>query len=98
MALLQVENLGIRFDVGGDTLEATRDVAFELRRGHVLALVGESGSGKSVTAMSVLGLLPGTAHVTGGITLEGEELVGAAPERLRALRGGKVGTVFQEPM
>ncbi|MEV6842455.1 ABC transporter ATP-binding protein [Actinoplanes sp. NPDC051411] len=94
MSLLAVSNLGIAF---GDVV-ATRGVTFELRRGQVLALVGESGSGKSVTAMAVLGLLPGTATVTGSIELEGEELLGAPPDRLRALRGDRIGTIFQEPM
>ncbi|MFC3737328.1 dipeptide ABC transporter ATP-binding protein [Paractinoplanes deccanensis] len=88
-----MEDLSIAFEA-----EATRGVAFELRRGRVLALVGESGSGKSVSAMSILGLLPGTARVSGSITFEGEQLVGADPERLRELRGGRIGTVFQEPM
>jgi peptide/nickel transport system ATP-binding protein len=63
----------------------------------VLALVGESGSGKSVTAMSVLGLLPPSARVTGSIRLEGRELVGAEAATLREVRGGRIGTVFQEP-
>jgi peptide/nickel transport system ATP-binding protein len=94
VSLLAVSDLGIAF---GDAV-ATRGVTFEVRRGQVLALVGESGSGKSVTAMAVLGLLPGTATVTGSIELDGEELRGAAPARLRELRGGQIGTIFQEPM
>jgi peptide/nickel transport system ATP-binding protein len=94
VSLLKVSALDIAF---GD-VQATRGVTFELRRGQVLALVGESGSGKSVTAMAVLGLLPGTATVTGNIELDGEELLGAPPARLRALRGGQIGTIFQEPM
>ena len=73
-------------------------VSFDLTAGRVLALVGESGSGKSVTAMSTLGLLPSGATVTGSVRLLGEELLGAGPERLRQVRGGSVGTVFQEPM
>ncbi|MFF1634000.1 dipeptide ABC transporter ATP-binding protein [Leifsonia sp. NPDC058248] len=73
-------------------------VSFELQRGRVLALVGESGSGKSVTAMSTLGLLPETAVVEGSIRLNGEELLGASGERLRQVRGGRIGTIFQEPM
>ncbi|WP_432838566.1 dipeptide ABC transporter ATP-binding protein [Dactylosporangium sp. CA-092794] len=77
---------------------AVTDVSFELRAGRVLALVGESGSGKSVTAMAALGLLPPSARVTGSVRLEGEELVGARPGRLRRVRGGRIGTIFQEPM
>ncbi|MFK3984334.1 ABC transporter ATP-binding protein [Micromonospora sp. NPDC050397] len=96
--LLAVEDLAISFDVDGVVHEATRGVTFELRRGHVLALVGESGSGKSVTAMSTLGLLPANAKVSGSIRLDGEQLVGAGPSRLRELRGGRIGTIFQEPM
>jgi peptide/nickel transport system ATP-binding protein len=74
------------------------DVSFELERGRVLALVGESGSGKSVTAMSTLGLLPDTGVVEGSIRLNGEELLGATGDRLRQVRGGRIGTIFQEPM
>ncbi|GAA4162913.1 ABC transporter ATP-binding protein [Gryllotalpicola daejeonensis] len=73
-------------------------VGFDLAPGRVLALVGESGSGKSVTAMSVLGLLPDSATVTGSVRLEGRELIGAPAADLRAVRGGRIGTVFQEPM
>ncbi|MDM4763894.1 ABC transporter ATP-binding protein [Galbitalea sp. SE-J8] len=73
-------------------------VDFHLGHGRVLALVGESGSGKSVTAMSVLGLLPANARVEGSIRLEGRELVGADAATVRAVRGGRIGTIFQEPM
>ncbi|NUR51695.1 MAG: ABC transporter ATP-binding protein, partial [Hamadaea sp.] len=96
--MLAVDALHISFDVDGRTVDAVRGVAFGLRRGRVLALVGESGSGKSATALAVLGLLPGTATVTGSIELDGRELVGADRATLRAVRGGRIGTVFQEPM
>ncbi|MFC4144752.1 ABC transporter ATP-binding protein [Micromonospora mangrovi] len=96
--LLAVDGLSISFPADGVSVDATRDVAFELRRGRVLALVGESGSGKSVTAMAALGLLPATARVEGSIRLDGVELVDADPELLRQVRGGRIGTVFQEPM
>ncbi|GIH15562.1 ABC transporter ATP-binding protein [Rugosimonospora africana] len=95
--LLSVDRLAIAFRTSGAAHEAVRDASFGLRRGHVLALVGESGSGKSVTAMATLGLLPPTARVTGSIRLAGEELVGADPGRLRQIRGGRIGTIFQEP-
>jgi peptide/nickel transport system ATP-binding protein len=93
--LLSVDDLAVSF---GADVPATRGVSFEVRRGQVLALVGESGSGKSVTAMATLGLLPAAATVTGSIRLDGEELLGASPARLRAVRGGRIGTIFQEPM
>jgi peptide/nickel transport system ATP-binding protein len=93
-----VDDLTISFDVDGQTHQAVRGVAFELRRGRVLALVGESGSGKSVTAMAALGLLPSNAAVGGSIRLAGVELVGVRGARLREVRGGEIGTIFQEPM
>ncbi|MER7442434.1 ABC transporter ATP-binding protein [Micromonospora avicenniae] len=96
--LLAVTGLAVAFEVDGETHQAVHEVTFELRRGQVLALVGESGSGKSVTAMAALGLLPATARVSGSITLAGEELVGAEPRLLREVRGGRIGTIFQEPM
>src|SRR5205085_2564973 len=76
-------------------------VSFTLDRGETLALVGESGSGKSVTALSILQLLPYpvAAHgVESSVRFAGEELVGAAPERLRRVRGNRIAMVFQEPM
>jgi peptide/nickel transport system ATP-binding protein len=96
-----VEGLTITFSSGehraGDR-PAVHDLSFTLEPGRILALVGESGSGKSVSAMATLGLLPATATVTGSIRLDGEELVGATSQRLRAVRGGAIGTIFQEPM
>ncbi|RZT79716.1 peptide/nickel transport system ATP-binding protein [Micromonospora violae] len=96
--LLAVAGLAVKFEVDGDTHTAVRDASFALHRGQVLALVGESGSGKSVTAMAALGLLPATARVSGSITLAGTELIGAEPSLLRDVRGGQIGTIFQEPM
>ncbi|MCJ1714645.1 dipeptide ABC transporter ATP-binding protein [Curtobacterium sp. VKM Ac-2922] len=93
--ILQVEGLHVAF---GDAEPVVRDVSFTLTPGRVLALVGESGSGKSVSAMSVLGLLPPQARVSGSIRFRGDELVGAPTERLRAVRGAGIGVVFQEPM
>ncbi|WP_031260829.1 dipeptide ABC transporter ATP-binding protein [Curtobacterium sp. B18] len=93
--LLEVEGLRVAFD---DAEPVVRDVSFSLTPGRVLALVGESGSGKSVSAMSVLGLLPPDAHVTGSIRFRGAELVGASDDDLRAVRGAGIGVVFQEPM
>jgi len=93
--LLEVEGLRVAF---GDAEPVVRDVSFTLTPGRVLALVGESGSGKSVSAMSVLGLLPPEARVSGSVRFRGEELVGASVEELRAVRGAGIGVVFQEPM
>ncbi|MGY2898054.1 peptide/nickel transport system ATP-binding protein [Curtobacterium sp. PvP017] len=93
--LLEVEGLRVAF---GDAEPVVRDVSFTLTPGRVLALVGESGSGKSVSAMSVLGLLPPEARVSGSVQFRGEELVGASDDTLRAVRGAGIGVVFQEPM
>jgi peptide/nickel transport system ATP-binding protein len=93
--ILQVEGLRVAF---GDTEPVVRDVSFDLIPGRVLALVGESGSGKSVSAMSVLGLLPPQASVSGSARFRGEELIGAPVETVRAVRGAGIGVVFQEPM
>jgi len=99
--VLSVDAITVAFTGGaGETSARTvvDGVGFDLHPGRVLALVGESGSGKSVTAMSILGLLPPTARVSGSIRLQGEELVGASPATLRRIRGGVIGTIFQEPM
>ncbi|MBT1541952.1 ABC transporter ATP-binding protein [Curtobacterium flaccumfaciens pv. flaccumfaciens] len=93
--ILQVEGLRVAF---GDAEPVVRDVSFDLTPGRVLALVGESGSGKSVSAMSVLGLLPTQATVSGSARFRGEELIGAPTETVRAVRGAGIGVVFQEPM
>jgi len=99
--LLAVSDLGVGFRHGAQAVQVVRDVSFTLERGRTLALVGESGSGKSVTALSLLQLLPyPTAfHTTGSsIRFKGEELVGAPPRRLRQVRGNQIAMVFQEPM
>jgi len=95
--LLHVEGLSIRAPQRGTTL--VDDAGFDIRRGECVAVVGESGSGKTMAARAVLGLLPAGVAVTGGrIALEGEALLQAPPQRLRALRGAAIGMVFQEPM
>ena len=94
--LLDVRDLSVSFGA----LPAVQHVSFHLNRGETLALVGESGSGKTVSALSVLQLLPypHAHHPSGSIRLRGEELRGAPPERLRAMRGAEIAMVFQEPM
>ena len=96
MALLEVADLGVRF--GG--FDAVKGASFTLDRGETLAIVGESGSGKSVTALSILQLLPypTASHPTGSIRFAGEELVGRDDRFMRTIRGARVGMIFQEPM
>ncbi len=94
--LLEVRDLAVTFGA----MPAIKQVSFTLNRGETLALVGESGSGKSVSALSILQLLPypHARHPAGSIRLRGEELLGAIPLRLREIRGNQIAMVFQEPM
>jgi microcin C transport system ATP-binding protein len=101
--LLDVRNLSVTFAGRGRAppVEAVRGVTFALDRGETLALVGESGSGKSVTALSIMQLLPYPLAAHGpesSIHFAGEELVRASPEQLRRVRGSRIAIVFQEPM
>ncbi len=98
--LLSVRGLSVDFVGPAETVHAVRSVSFELAAGRTLALVGESGSGKSVTALSILQLLPYPVarHPSGSIRFQGTELVGAPPSTLRQVRGDRIAMVFQEPM
>ncbi|MFD8705208.1 dipeptide ABC transporter ATP-binding protein [Kitasatospora sp. NPDC059648] len=96
--LLAVRDLRVDFAGPHGPVPAVRGVDLTLRRGETLGIVGESGSGKSVTALSVLGLLPGTARVGGSVRLDGRELVGLPGKELAAIRGRKVAMVFQDPL
>ncbi|HEV2301223.1 MAG TPA: ATP-binding cassette domain-containing protein, partial [Stellaceae bacterium] len=101
--LIEVRNLSVAFKGygGAPPVEAVRGVSFSIARGESLALVGESGSGKSVTALSLLQLLPypNAAHgADSSIRFRGAELVGAKPGQMQEVRGNRIGIVFQEPM
>jgi microcin C transport system ATP-binding protein len=98
--LLQVRDLSVSFGRPPNEVEAVKHVSFDIHAGETLALVGESGSGKSVTALSVLQLLPypNAQHPSGSIKFRGQELVGASEPVLRRLRGNKIAMIFQEPM
>ena len=100
MNLLQIQNLAVSFRVEDQIIEAVRGVDLTIDRGETVALVGESGSGKSVTALSILQLLPypRAFHPHGKIVFDGEELMGAASDRLHEMRGDRVAMIFQEPM
>jgi microcin C transport system ATP-binding protein len=91
---LQVSNLSVSFGAR----RVVDDVGFQLAAGETLALVGESGSGKSLTALSLLQLLPPGAACTGSVVLDGVPILDAGPAALRQARGGTAGIVFQEPM
>ena len=98
--LLVVDDLSVTFDTPGGAVEAVKHASFEIGKGETVALVGESGSGKSVTALSVLQLLPYpmARHPGGSIRFEGKELVGAPESELRHVRGNDIAMIFQEPM
>ncbi len=98
MPLLRVRDLSVELQTHRGPACAVRDVSFSLEPGETLGLIGESGSGKSITAMALLGLLPENARVTGSIVFEGRELVGLRERELCALRGDRIGMIFQEPM
>jgi microcin C transport system ATP-binding protein len=101
MALLDVQNLSVDFMSGKGRTTAVGGVSFRLEKGETLALVGESGSGKSVTALSILQLLPYPHAVHGqgsSIRFADNELCGAADSLLRTIRGNRIAMIFQEPM
>ncbi|MBL8834907.1 MAG: ABC transporter ATP-binding protein [Alphaproteobacteria bacterium] len=99
MSLLAIENLTVALPKGLDRPNAIEGVSLTLDKGEILCVVGESGSGKSITAASVMGLLPPALRISGGrIVLEGADLLALAPEQWRDLRGRRLGMIFQEPM
>jgi len=97
--LLRIENLKIDFETEAATVHAVRGVSLDILPGQTLALVGESGSGKSVTALSILKLLPAVAtYPAGSIWFKGQDLLAISDEELRAVRGNAISMIFQEPM
>ena len=99
-ALLDIQDLAVDFRTEDGAVHAVKGLSMSIDRGETVALVGESGSGKSVTALSVLQLLPypTASHPGGSIRLDGQELLGAPASTMRMVRGNRVAMVFQEPM
>ncbi|MEV4619225.1 ABC transporter ATP-binding protein [Asanoa sp. NPDC049573] len=97
-AILEVDDLSVSFVTESGTVSAVDHVSLDLAAGEIVGVVGESGCGKSVTAMSLAGLLPGSARVSGSVRLRGTELVGARETDLRRVRGKEIAYIFQEPM
>jgi len=98
--LLEIRDLRVRFGAGAGAFDAVRGISLSIARGETVALVGESGSGKSVSALSILQLLPYplASHPAGSIRFAGTELLGADERTLRAIRGDRIAMVFQEPI
>ena len=98
--ILEVKNLSVSFNTYAGEVKALRDISFSVDRGETLAIVGESGSGKSVTVQTVMRLIPmPPGEIKGGeILFDGEDIVKVSDERMRQLRGGKIGMIFQDPM
>ncbi|PPC89658.1 MAG: microcin ABC transporter ATP-binding protein, partial [Methylocystis sp.] len=96
--LLNIRDLSVTFRQGGHETKAVDHVSFSLERGKTLALVGESGSGKSISALSIVRLLPPGAIASGEALFDGENMLTVDDNRLRAIRGAGITMVFQEPM
>ena len=98
--LLSIRDLSVTFNTPDGTVEAVKHISLDIAPGETVALVGESGSGKSVTALSVLQLLPYPVarHPSGSILFKGTEVVGASEAVLQGVRGNRVSMIFQEPM
>ena len=96
--MLEIDNLKVALDSEAGLVRAIDGLRLALRRGETFALVGESGCGKSMTALALMRLLPENGRVTGGeIRLDGEDVLALAETGMRAIRGGKIGMIFQEP-
>ena len=98
MPLLEVNDLHLQLQTQRGRAEAVRGVGFTLERGETMGIVGESGCGKSITVLSLMGLLPPSAKVSGSIRFNGIELVGLDERALCGIRGNRIGMIFQEPM
>ncbi len=98
-SILQVRDLRTSFLTSNGEVKAVRGVSFDVEKGKTLGIVGESGSGKSVTSLSILKLLGPTGRVkAGSIKLDGEEITGKSRKEMRAIRGGRIAMIFQDPM
>src|SRR3954469_3533800 len=100
MSLLEVRGLTTVFQTGRGEISAIEDISFDINDGEILGIVGEYGSGKSVTALTIMGMLPHPPAriAAGSVRFAGEELTTASPSRMEKIRGAGISMVFQEPM
>src|SRR6185369_4178318 len=97
--LLEVRNLRVEFPTRRGTLVAVDDVSFDIAPGEVLGVVGESGAGKSLTGAAIIGLLEPPGRIAGGeVRLGGERIDQLPHDKMRAIRGRKIGAIFQDPL
>lgn len=98
MALLEVRDLTVSLQTRNSRANAVENLSFDVNRGEILGIAGESGSGKTMTALTLLGLLPHRAKTSGSVKFRGDDILAMKPKDLRALRGAKIAMVFQDPM
>ncbi len=99
MALLEVEDLQVSFNTADGIVQAGRGISYHIEAGQTLGIVGESGSGKSVSTQTIMGLTRGARiRISGRAVFEGQDLLTASPEQMRAIRGAKIGMIFQDPL
>lgn len=96
--MLDVINLTVSFGKPGQQFDVVSGVSFDIRKGEIFGLVGESGSGKSLTALSILRILPDNASVSGSVIFRGKDLLMVSEDEIRGVRGGEISMIFQEPM
>ncbi len=98
MSVLSIKNLQVTFPTALGEVRAVRGIDIDVEASELMGVVGESGSGKSVTFLAAMGLLPSKARITGSVTIDGQELIGASSKVIRSVRGKSMSMIFQDPL
>jgi len=98
MSVLSIKNLNVTFPTALGDVRAVRGIDIDVEASELMGVVGESGSGKSVTFLAAMGLLPSKARITGSVTIDGQELIGASSKVIRSVRGKSMSMIFQDPL